>query len=79
MTGVEKLFIYWPERHNLGPGRKFRQIYWPGKPPGCISPGHLDRVYTGSTYTLANYFQFFIGKVALKDNSANINIFSEGN
>ena len=30
--------------HNLGPGRQFQPIYWPGKPPGRISPGHLDRV-----------------------------------
>ena len=27
MTGVENLFIYWPGRHNLGPGKKFQQIY----------------------------------------------------
>ena len=41
---VENLFICWPERHNLGAGRQFQQIYWPGKPPGRISPGYLDRV-----------------------------------
>ena len=35
-------------RHNLGPGRQFQQIYWRGKPPGRISPGHLDRVYKGT-------------------------------
>ena len=40
----EKLFIYWSGRHNLGLGRKFQQISWPGKQPGCISPGNLDRV-----------------------------------
>ena len=39
------LFIYWPGRYSLGPGRQFQQIYWPGKPPGHISPGHLDRVF----------------------------------
>ena len=38
-------FIYWPRRHNLGTGRQFQQIYWPRKPPGRISLGHLDRVY----------------------------------
>ena len=39
------LFIYWPGRYSLGPGRQFQQINWPGKPPGHISPGHLDRVF----------------------------------
>ena len=42
MTGVENIF-YWPGRHNLGPGKQFKQIYLPEKPPGHISPGHLDR------------------------------------
>ena len=44
MTGVENLFIYWPGRHNLGPRRQFQQLYWPGKSPGCIFLGHLNRV-----------------------------------
>ena len=45
MTGVEKVFIYWPGRHNLVLGRKHQQNYQPGKPLGCIQPGHLDRVH----------------------------------
>ena len=32
-----KLFHYWPGMH-------FQQNYQPGKQPGHISPGHLDRV-----------------------------------
>ena len=43
MTGVENLFIYWPGRHNLGPGKKFQQIYGPGEPPGA---SHRD-TWTG--------------------------------
>ena len=38
-------FFYWLGRHNLRPGRHFQQNYWPGKPPGHISLGHLDRVW----------------------------------
>ena len=45
MAGVESLFIYWPERHNLGLGRQFQQIHPPRKPPGRISPGHLGKVW----------------------------------
>ena len=48
MTGVENFFIYWPGRHNMGPGRQSQQNYRPGEPPGHISPGHLDRVYIPS-------------------------------
>ena len=51
MTGVEKLFLYWPGRHNLGPEWQCLEIYRPGKPPGCISPGHLDRVSAWHTKT----------------------------
>ena len=36
---VEKLFIYWPGRHNFGLERQFQQTYQLGK-----SLGHLDRV-----------------------------------
>ena len=43
--GIENFFIYWPGRHNLGPGRHFQQNYQPGKLPGYISPGHLDRLF----------------------------------
>ena len=39
MTGTGNLIIYWPGRHNLGPGRQFQQIYLPRKSPGCISLG----------------------------------------
>ena len=39
MTGAEDLFLYWPGRHILRPGKQFQQIYQPGKPPGRISPG----------------------------------------
>ena len=28
-------------------GREFQHTYRPGKLPGHISPGHLDRVYVG--------------------------------
>ena len=45
MTGIENLLIYWPGRHNLETGRQFQQIYRPGMPPGCFSPGKLGRVY----------------------------------
>ena len=44
MTGVERLCLYFPGRHILGPGRQLQQIYGPGKPPGRISSGHLDRL-----------------------------------
>ena len=44
MTGLKHLFIYWLGRHNLGPGWQFQKTHRPGKPPGRISPGHLDRV-----------------------------------
>ena len=44
MTRVENLFIYWPRRHNLGPGRQIQQIHRSGKPPGCNSAEHLGRV-----------------------------------
>ena len=33
-----ELSIYWPGRHNLGPGRHFQQNYQPGRPTGCIWP-----------------------------------------
>ena len=39
MAWVEKYFIHWPGRHNLGPRRQFQQIFR----PGCISPEHSDR------------------------------------
>ena len=45
MTGADNLFIYWPVRHSLGQRRKIQQIYPLGNGPGCISPGHLDRVF----------------------------------
>ena len=45
MSGVERLSIYRLGRHNLGPGKQFQQICWPGKSPGPISLGHLDKVY----------------------------------
>ena len=45
MTGIGNLIIYWPGRHNLGPGRQFQQIYLPRKSLGCISLGNLDRMY----------------------------------
>ena len=35
---VKNLFIYWPGRHNLGPGGQFQQIYWTVKPPGHLKP-----------------------------------------
>ena len=35
MTGVENLFIYWPGKHNLGPGRQFQQICHQGTWTGC--------------------------------------------
>ena len=38
MTGVENVFIY-------RPGSNFQQIYRMRKPPGCVSPVNLDRVY----------------------------------
>ena len=41
MIGVENIFIYWPERHNLPLGRRYQENYHPGTPPGRISPGHL--------------------------------------
>ena len=44
MIGVENIFIYCPGSQKMGPGRQFQQIYCPGKPPGPISPEHLDRV-----------------------------------
>ena len=43
MTGVEKLFIYWLERYNLGPGRQIQQIYRPGSQRGT---SHRD-TWTG--------------------------------
>ena len=43
------MFIYWLGGHNLRPGRKFKQIYTPGKPPGPILPGHLDRALRACT------------------------------
>ena len=48
MTGVKNLFIYWPGRCNFGLGRQFQKIYRLGKPPGRISPGFLDRVYSSN-------------------------------
>ena len=39
MTGVKNFFIYWPGKHNLGPGRQFQQIYQPENPPGASHRG----------------------------------------
>ena len=55
--GIVNLFIYWPGRHNLGPGKQIQQIYRPGKTPGRFSPGHLDRV---CLYLICDYDNFFI-------------------
>ena len=40
----KELFQSLTGRHNFIPGRPFQQYCRLGKPPGCISPGHLDRV-----------------------------------
>ena len=65
---VENLFIHWPGRHNLGSGRQFQQIYRPLKPPGHISPGHLDRVcmclFNRDFFSLANLYETTIHKSA---------------
>ena len=42
---MEILFICRPGSHNFRQGRHFQQICWLGKPPVCISPGHLYRVF----------------------------------
>ena len=49
----------------FGTGKQFQQIYWPGKSPGHISPGHLDRVlqwnYSANTSSLYSpvYIYFY--------------------
>ena len=45
MTEVEKCFIYWPGRYNLGQEGQFQQSYTQGKPLGQISRKHLDWVW----------------------------------
>ena len=44
----------------MGSGRQFQQIYRSGKPPGRISPRHLDRVYCESNHVqkMKEYFIF---------------------
>ena len=42
---MDILFICRPGSHNFRQGRHFQQICWLGKPPVCISPGHLYRVF----------------------------------
>ena len=42
---VHNVSIYWPRKGILEPRRQFQQIYWPDKPPGHVSLGHLDRVF----------------------------------
>ena len=54
---VENLFIYFPVRQNLGPGRQFQQTYQPGKPTGRISSEHLDGVWVGLVSTWVKTFQ----------------------
>ena len=49
ITRVENIFIYWPGRLNLGPGRHFQPNYQLGKPAGHISQGHLYRVFQRPT------------------------------
>lgn len=57
MAGVENLFIHWPRRHNLGPEWQLQEIYWLGKPPGCISPGIWTGCLDGSVYLIQEYNQ----------------------
>ena len=40
-----KLSPGWKSLYDWGPVCQFQKIYQPGKPPGRISPGHLDRVW----------------------------------
>ena len=60
MTGVNKFFIYWMERHNLRPGRHFQQRNRPGKPPGNISAGHLERVEMKRSLIIMHHKQMAI-------------------
>ena len=54
----------------MGTGRQFQQIYRPGKPPGRISPGHLDRVYITTDFLIYYSCSYYssMSKVTIKLN-----------
>ena len=56
MTGVKTCSFIGRRGIILGLGRQFQQIFLPGKSPGRISPGLLDRVWFLCKEALSNTF-----------------------